>query len=291
MHWSTDVHHTLKYTYDNVHLLPKTSHLWILSGDPYRSSIVPFSSHKYQDQMNIHSLSVEQRSISNLFVTNDQARHKLFGSDFSDKKADRILDYSRPDRIVRNSHYNFLYPAILYENFDLLAKRRINRFIIPFQSNQQRDKEQISHSGISIEIPINGIFCINSILAYFDDLRYRRNSLGITKYGTIGVHSIEVHILPGSSFIMVQNNNIIGVDTKITLNTKSRVARPVVTYEIADEINLATLFPQDLLSERDNVQLRVINYILYGNGKPIRGISHTSIQYEVHASFVQVRGK
>nr|YP_009427900.1 RNA polymerase beta'' subunit [Kingdonia uniflora]ASV47776.1 RNA polymerase beta'' subunit [Kingdonia uniflora] len=413
MHWSTDVYHAPEYTYGNVHLLPKTSHLWILSGDPYRSSIVPFSLHKDQDQMNIHSLSVEQRSISKLSVTNDQARHKLFGSDFSDKKADRILDYSRPDRIVRNSHCNFLYPAILYENSDLLAKRRRNRFIIPFQSNQQREKEQISRSGISIEIPINGIFRRNSILAYFDDPRYRRNSSGITKYGTIGVHSIvkkedlieyrgtkevrpkyqmkidrfffipeEVHILPGSSSIMVRNNSIVGVDTQITLNTKSRVgglvrvekkkkkielkifsgdihfpgetdkiswysgilippgtrkenskesknflknwiyiqritpikkkyfvlARPVVTYEIADGINLATLFPQDLLPERDNVQLRVINYILYGNGKPIRGISQTSIQLvrtclvlnwdqdkkgssidEVHASFVQVR--
>ena len=43
-------------------------------------------------------------------------------------------------------------------------------------------------------------------------------------------------------------------------------------------INLATLFPPDLLQERDNVQLRVVNYILYGNGKPIRGISETDIQ-------------
>lgn len=54
--------------------------------------------------------------------------------------------------------------------------------------------------------------------------------------------------------------------------------RPVVTYEIADGINLATFFPQDLLQEGKNVQLRVVNYILYGNGKPIRGIYHTSIQ-------------
>ena len=83
--------------------------------------------------------------------------------------------------------------------------------------------------------------------------------------------------------------------------------RPVVTYEIADGINLATLFPQDPLQERDNVQLRIVNYILYGNGKPIRGIYHTSLQLvrtclvlnwnqdrdgsieEVHASFVEVR--
>nr|ADD31155.1 RNA polymerase beta'' subunit protein [Meliosma aff. cuneifolia Moore 333] len=412
MHWSTDVYHAPEYTYGNVHLLPKTSHLWILSGGPCRSSIAPFSLHKDQDQINLHSLSVERRSISNLSVTNDQVRHKLFSSDLSGKKRGRILDYSGPDRIICNDHCNFRYPTTLHENSDLLAKRRRNRFIIPFQSNQEREKELMLCSGISIEIPINGLFRRNSILAYFDDPRYRRNSSGITKYGTIEVHSIlkkedlieyrrvkefrpkyqmkvdrfffipeEVHILPGSSSIMVQNNSIIGVDTRITLNTRSRVGglvrverkkkkielkifsgdihfpgetdkisrhsgilippgtkkknskeskkwknwiyvqritptkkkyfvlvRPVVTYEIADGINLATLFPQDLLQERDNVQLRVVNYILYGNGKPIRGISHTSIQLvrtclvlnwdqdkkdssieEVHASCVEVR--
>nr|WVH32259.1 RNA polymerase beta'' subunit [Exbucklandia longipetala] len=416
MHWSTDVYHAPEFTYGNVHLLPKTSHLWILSGGSCRSSVVPFSLHKDQDQMNVHSLSVERRFISNLSVTNDQVRHKLFSfsSDLSGKKEGGIPDYSELNRMICTGHCNLIYPAILRENSDLLAKRRRNRFIIPFQSIQEREKEQMPHSdsGISIEIPINGIFRRNSILAYFDDPRYRRNSSGITKYGTIEVHSIvkkqdlieyrgvkefkpryqmkvdrfffipeEVHILPGSSFIMVRNNSIIGVDTRITLNTRSRVGglvrverkkrgielkifsgdihfpgetdkiarhsgilippgtgktnskeskklknwiyvqritptkkkyfvlvRPVVTYEIADGINLATLFPQDLLQERDNMKLRVVNYILYGNGKPIRGIYDTSIQLvrtclvlnwdqdkksssigEAYASFVEVR--
>ena len=45
-------------------------------------------------------------------------------------------------------------------------------------------------SGILIEIPINGIFHRNNILAYFDDPQYRRNNSGITKYGTIEAHSI-----------------------------------------------------------------------------------------------------
>nr|YP_009662093.1 RNA polymerase beta' subunit [Mitella diphylla]QCU47205.1 RNA polymerase beta' subunit [Mitella diphylla] len=410
MHWSTDVYHAPEFTYGNVHLLPKTSHLWILSGSSCRSNVVPFSLHKDQDQLNVHSLSVERKYISNLSVTNDQVRHKLFSSDRSGK---RIPDYSELNRIICTDHCNFIYPAILHENYDLLSKRRKNRLIIPFQSIQEREKEQMPHSdsGISIEIPINGIFRKNSILAYFDDPRYRRNSSGITKYGTIEVHSIvkkedlieyrggkefkpryqmqvdrfffipeEVHILPGSSSIMVRNNSIIGVSTRITLNKRSRVGglvrmerkkkgielkifsgdiyfpgetdkiarhsgilippgtgktnskeskklknwlyvqritptkkkyfvlvRPVVTYEIADGINLATLFPEDPLQERDNMKLRVVNYILYGNGKPIRGISDTSIQLvrtclvlnwdqdkksssvgEAHASFVEV---
>jgi len=86
------------------------------------------------------------------------------------------------------------------------------------------------------------------------------------------------------------------------------LVRPVVTYEITDGINLATLFPQDLLQERDNVRLQVVNYIFYGNGKATREISDTNIQLvrtclvlnwnqdkksssieEAGASFVEVR--
>nr|YP_010760549.1 RNA polymerase beta'' subunit [Entada phaseoloides]WEY34865.1 RNA polymerase beta'' subunit [Entada phaseoloides] len=390
MHWSTDVYHAPEFTYSNVHILPKTSHLWILSGRSCRSGAISCSLHKDQDQMSIHSLSAGGRFFSNLVVSNDQVqvRHKFFSSNPSGKKKRGIPDYSGLNRIIGMGHFNFIYPAILHENSDLLAKRRRNRFIIPFQSIQERDKELMPPSGISIEIPINGIFRRNSILAYFDDPQYRKKSSGITKYSTIKyrtieVHSIfkkedlieyrgikelkpkyqmkvdrfffipeEVHILPESSSIMVQNNSIIGVDTPITVNIRSRVGglvrvekkkkriefqifsgdihfpgemdkisrhsgiliplgtvkkknsmeskkltnwiyvqwitpikkkyfvlvRPVIIYEIADGINLVKLFPQDLLQEKDNLELKVVNYILYGNGKPIQGISDTSIQ-------------
>nr|YP_009635160.1 RNA polymerase beta subunit [Chionanthus brassii]QBS50269.1 RNA polymerase beta subunit [Chionanthus brassii]QBS50358.1 RNA polymerase beta subunit [Chionanthus brassii] len=413
MHWSTDVYHPPEFTYGNVHLLPKTSHLWILLGGPCRSSLVSLSLHKDQDQINAHSRSVKRRYTSNLSETNDPERQKLFSSYFygKKKKEDRISDYSDLNRIRCNGRCNLIYPTILHQNSDLFSKRRRNRFIIPLQSIQERENELMPPSGISIEIPPNGIFRRNSILAYFDDPRYRRKSSGITKYGTIEMHSIvkkedlieyrgvkafrpkyqmkvdrfffipeEVHILPGSSSIMVRNNSLIGVDTQITLNIRSRVGgfvrverkkkrielkifsgdihfpgetdkisrhsgvlippgtgkrnskeskkwknwiyvqritpskkkyfvlvRLVVTYEITDGINLATLFPPDLLQERDNVQLRVVNYILYGNGKPIRGISDTDIQLvrtclvlnwdqdkkksssEARASFVEIR--
>nr|ARD04607.1 RNA polymerase beta' subunit [Holodiscus discolor] len=417
MHWSTDVYHAPEFTYSNVHLLPKTSHLWILSGGSCGSSAVPFSLHKDQDQTNVHSLSAEGRYISSLSVNtvnNDQVKHKSLN--LSGKKESSIPDYSELNRIIYTGHCNLIFPAILHDNSDffLLTKRRRNRFIIPFQSIQEREKELMSRPAISIEIPINGIFRRNSILAYFDDPQYRRKSSGITKYGTVGLHSIfkkedlieyrgvkefkpkyqmkvdrfffipeEVHIFPESSAIMVRNNSIIGIDTLITLNTRSRVGglvrmerkkkrielkifsgdihlpgemdkifrhsgilippgtvkknskeskqsknwiyaqwitptkkkyfflvRPVIIYEIADGINLATLFPPDPLRERDNLEFRVVNYILYGNGKPSRGISGTSIQLvrtclmlnwdqdkknsfikEAHASFVEVSAK
>nr|YP_009266695.1 RNA polymerase beta' subunit [Erythroxylum novogranatense]ANK79159.1 RNA polymerase beta' subunit [Erythroxylum novogranatense] len=410
MHWSTNVYHTPEFTYSNIHLLPKTSHLWILSGGSCRSSIAPFSLHKDQDQISVHSLSVERRNISRPSLNNDQVKHKFFSSDLPGKKESAISDYSELNRIICTGYCNRIYPAIPHENSDLLAKRRRNRFIIPLQSIQEREKELMPCSGISIEIPI-GIFRRNSIFAYFDDPQYRRNSLGITKYGDVGVHSIvtkenlieyqgvkefkpkyhtkvdrfffipeEIYIFPESYSLMVRNNSIIGVDTQITLNTRSRVAglvrvertkkkielkilsgdiyfpgetdkisrhsgilispgtikthfkeakkaknwiyvqritptkkkffvlvRPVIIYEMADSINLETLFPQDLLQEKDNLKLRVVNYILCGNGKLIRGISDTSIQLvrtclvliwdqdkkgflveEAHPSFVEV---
>lgn len=411
MHWSTNVYHAPEYPYGNIHLLPKTSHLWILAGASRRSSIVSFSLHKDQDQMNVHSFSAEEKYIYifDLSMTNHRVKHKLL--DTSGKKNREILEYSISDRIISNGHWNFISPSILEENLDFLAKRRRNRFIIPLQYDQEREKELIPCFDISIEIPINGILRGNSILAYFDDPVYRKNSSGITKYGTVEVDSIvkkedlieyrgtkefnqiqikvdrfffipeEVHILPGSSSIMVRNNSLIGVHTRLTLNTRSKIGglvrverkkksielkifsgnihfpgetdkisrhsgilippgtgkknfneskkelknwiyvqritptkkkyfvsvRPVVTYEIADGINLATLFPQDLLQEKDNVQLRVVNYIHYGNGKSIRGIYHTSSQLVrtclvlnwdqeqndsiegVHTSFIEVR--
>nr|YP_010187864.1 RNA polymerase beta'' subunit [Bulbophyllum reptans]YP_010517335.1 RNA polymerase beta'' subunit [Calanthe brevicornu]YP_010517422.1 RNA polymerase beta'' subunit [Calanthe ecarinata]YP_010517683.1 RNA polymerase beta'' subunit [Calanthe tricarinata]YP_010979866.1 RNA polymerase beta'' subunit [Calanthe yaoshanensis]QZN07802.1 RNA polymerase beta'' subunit [Calanthe griffithii]QZJ45744.1 RNA polymerase beta'' subunit [Bulbophyllum reptans]UXN48182.1 RNA polymerase beta'' subunit [Calanthe len=414
MHWSTDGYHATEYPYSNVHLLPKTSHLWILAGGLCRSNIVSFSLHKDQDQMNANSFSLEERYIFDLSLTNDQVRHKLL--DTFGKKYREIFDYSKPYRIISKGHCNLIEPSTYIRQENSLAKKRRNRFVIPLQYDQEQEKKLIPCFGISIQIPINGILRRNSIIAYFDDPRYRRSSSGITKYGIVEVDSIvkkedlieyrgakefspkyqmqmkvdrfffipeEVHILPGSSPIMVRNNSIIGVDTRLALNinTRSRIGglvrverkkksmelkifsgdihfsgevdkisrhsgilippgmekknykgskklknwiyvqritptkkkyfvlvRPVVTYEIADGINLATLFSQDLLQEKDNVQLRIVNYILYGNGKSIRGISHTSIQLvraclvltwdqekkssieeEVHASFVEIR--
>ena len=46
--------------------------------------------------------------------------------------------------------------------------------------------------------------------------------------------------------------------------------RPVILYEIADRINLVKLFHQDLFQERYYLELKVINYIISGNGKSIR---------------------
>ena len=62
-------------------------------------------------------------------VNNDQVRHQLVRSDFSDKKEDGILDYSGFNRIIGIGHCNLIHPAILHKNYDLLAKWRRNQFL------------------------------------------------------------------------------------------------------------------------------------------------------------------
>ncbi|KAJ0657471.1 DNA-directed RNA polymerase subunit beta'' [Helianthus annuus] len=85
---------------------------------------------------------------------------------------------------------NLIYLGILDRNSDLLAKRRINRVIIPLDSIQEGKNQLIPSSGISIEIPRNGILRRNSILAYFGDPRYTRKSSGLTRYETRELNSI-----------------------------------------------------------------------------------------------------
>nr|AUT83177.1 RpoC2 [Campanula rapunculoides] len=380
MHWNTAVYHAPELKYGNVHLLPKTSHLWILVGEPWKSSLVCLSIHKDQDQMNAHSRSGKRIYISNPSVTNNEMRPKFFSSEFSGKRGDGSPNYSELNRIRCTGSSNLRSTASLDENSDLLAKRRRNRFLIPLQSIQELENDLRPSSAISIEIPRNGIFRKNSILAYFDDPRYRISNSGIVEYGTIEMDSIfkkedfieyrgvaelrtkdqivdrffflpeEVHILPESSSLMVRHNSIIGVDTQITLKTRSRVGglvqverkinrielrifsgdihfpgktdkisphssvlipprtgktnskeyknlknwlyiqqlrltkkkyfvliRPVGIYERTGGINLVRLLPTDLLQEKDNVQLQIVNSIFYA-GNRIRLISATNIQ-------------
>nr|YP_010233676.1 RNA polymerase beta'' subunit [Juncus effusus]QSZ78344.1 RNA polymerase beta'' subunit [Juncus effusus] len=189
MHWSTDVYHATKHKYSNVHLLPKTNYLWILEGSPYRFDRVSFSLYKDQDKINVDSFSIEGRDISDLSITNDQVRYKFLNT--SGEKDRKFDDYSRPAQIISNDCWNFIYPSILQENSYFLAKKRRNRFIIPLQFNKEQDNEPIPCFAISMKIPIKGILHRTSILTYFDDLRYRRSSSGITQCGMDSIKEKE----------------------------------------------------------------------------------------------------
>ena len=43
--------------------------------------------------------------------------------------------------------------------------------------------------------------------------------------------------------------------------------------------NLATLFPQDLLQEENNLQIRLVNFISHENSKLTQRIYHTNSQF------------
>nr|YP_010567141.1 RNA polymerase beta'' subunit [Vallisneria denseserrulata x Vallisneria spiralis]UZC33369.1 RNA polymerase beta'' subunit [Vallisneria denseserrulata x Vallisneria spiralis] len=423
MHWNQNVNHVPKERMSNVHLSSKTSHLWILVVDTCRSSrVLSFSFHKDQDQIHTHFFSMEEKFISHS-STAKSLMHPFSSSDPSGEKKGGVLDYdySRSDELISESQRNFIYPSIFQENYDFLGKSRRNKFIIPLQYyNQERKKEFIPSFGISMEIPINGIFDRNIVFASCNDPRYRttsHSSSRIIQYDFIKVDPIgkeekedsmedgktkefhmeyqmevdrfllipeTIYFFPRSMPIMVQNNSLIEVGTQITFYTRSRVsglarvqrkekeiqltifsgnihfpadrktdkkifrhssifisggrrkehfkeskqtkngiyvqgitltknkyfllARPVVTYQITDGIQFPTFFPQDPLQERGNVQLRIANYILYGNNKLIPGFyprsqfvrtclvlnwdqeTNSSLE-EVHASFVEIRTK
>lgn len=262
MHWSTNAEP--EYPYGNVHILSKTSHLWILAASTCRSGKVSFSLHKDQDQINAHFCSIEEKDISDSSMTKGWVRHQLSSSNPSDENKDGVLYYSRSEKILPKGQWNFLYPSIFQENSDFLGKSRRNRFLIPFQ--YQKNKF-IPCFRISIKIPIHGILGRkNSIFAYCADPRYRirssgiiqstpfpysirkrkRNSMlkklnkgdftefqGIKGWNPKDERKIEqfcfipekkVHILPESSCIMVRNNSIIGVYRRITSTKISRVS-------------------------------------------------------------------
>ncbi|CAN6446908.1 unnamed protein product [Victoria cruziana] len=214
MHWSTGVYRAPQYTHGNVHFLPKTSHLWTLLG--------------------VHT--------------------NYLCSDPLMRKGRRISDYAAgSERVISNGDGDLLYPAILRENFYLLAKRRRNRFIIPFQYDQEREKELIPHSctSITVEIPANGILCRNKGL-----IEYRRPKESRPKYqmkvDRFFVIPEEVHILPGPSSIMLRNNSIIGVDTRITFNTRSQIAEVRANDLIRYFIRIDLVKPPILYTKKRN---------------------------------------
>nr|KYP47315.1 DNA-directed RNA polymerase subunit beta'' [Cajanus cajan] len=110
--------------------------------------------------MSIHFLSTRERDIYNLLLRNDQVRYKLFCFKPSDKKEKRILDYSIFNQIICIDHCNFTHPSILYDTTYLLAKRRINRVIIPkYQIKVDRFFKKMK----------NGIYVVQQSLSQNDE--------------------------------------------------------------------------------------------------------------------------
>nr|YP_009113666.1 RNA polymerase beta subunit-2 [Ceratozamia hildae]AFM54210.1 RpoC2 [Ceratozamia hildae]AFR13844.1 RNA polymerase beta subunit-2 [Ceratozamia hildae]BAR93451.1 RNA polymerase beta subunit-2 [Ceratozamia hildae] len=277
MHWSTNVCHAPEYAHGNVHLILRTSHLWVLSGGLHGSNVVPFSFHKDQDQVNVQLPLARHELLLDYSVNQDRMKHKLVDSNFS-RKEEKISSYSGVDRVISNEHWDSIYSTISSDDLNISGKKQRNRFIAPLRRryNKERGKRGIPRPNLFIKISRKGISRRNCIFAVLDDPQYRINSSGILKYGTIKVDSIgkkdnllgdqrargfrskekmkggrflfipeEVHILYESSSIMVQNNSILRAGTQITCNIESQVGGLVRIGKIKKKIEVRIL-PGDI---------------------------------------------
>ena len=79
-----------------------------------------------------------------------------------------------------------------------------------------------------------------------------------------------------------KRKNWVYVQRKKILKSKEKYfvsVRPTVAYEMDEGRNLATLFPQDLLQEENNLQIRLVNFISHENSKLTQRIYHTNSQF------------
>lgn len=94
-----------------------------------------------QDEINIDFFSIKRRFISSLSMNNDQTKDTLFNLIFSNKKKG---DYSGHNQTIGIGHCILLHPTNFHKHYDLLAKRRSNRFFIQIQLIQEQERELLS---------------------------------------------------------------------------------------------------------------------------------------------------
>eukprot|EP01018_Ginkgo_biloba_P040957 Gb_09032 [translate_table: standard] len=154
MHWSTNVCHAPENVHGNVHLILRTSYLWVLSGGLYESGVVPFPLYKDQDQVNIQFPLAKHKSLSDSSVNQDRVKHKSVDSNFSGKE-EKISGYSGIDRIMSNEHWDSIYSTVPFDNCKILGKKQRNRLIVPLQYDKEREKRRIPCPNSILRIPRN----------------------------------------------------------------------------------------------------------------------------------------
>eukprot|EP01018_Ginkgo_biloba_P012444 Gb_26285 [translate_table: standard] len=178
MHWSTNVCHAPENVHGNVHLILRTSYLWVLSGGLYESGAVPFPLYKDQDQVNIQFPLAKHKSLFDSSMNQDRVKHKSVDSNFS-RKEEKISGYSGIDRIMSNEHWDSIYSTIPFDNCKILGKKQRNRLIVPLRYDKEREKRRIPCPNSILRIPRNFLFQRNHILAVLDDPQYRVDKYGI----------------------------------------------------------------------------------------------------------------
>ncbi|BDD77239.1 RNA polymerase beta'' subunit (chloroplast) [Marchantia polymorpha subsp. ruderalis] len=241
MHWSTKVRHASEYIHSNIHLILKTCHIWILSGNFHnKNNELSVLFYKNQDKIDFQiSLTKEKNEFS--FVKN-KTQLNLFLFHFYLYKKNKIFIKSQLtnnilNKINNSKNYNFIlqeYNIKKNKNFYFLKNKNLT-------------------CPLFLKIQKNGVLKNNEIFAILDDPSYKVKNSGILKYGNIKVDLInqntnfedpqtklfrprysivkegnfffipeEVYILTQSlSSVFIKNNKFIQAGTFITSNIRS----------------------------------------------------------------------
>ncbi|KAG6540651.1 hypothetical protein Mapa_017983 [Marchantia paleacea] len=243
MHWSTKVRHASEYIHSNIHLILKTSHIWILSGNlNNKNNELSVLFYKNQDKIDLQISLTKEKSFFSFLENKNQLNLVLF--QFYLFKKNKIFFKSQLTNNILNKinnlkNYNFIlqeYNIKKNKNFFFFKKKNLT---CPFV----------------LKIQKNGFLKNDDIFAILDDPKYKLKKSGILKYGNIKVDLInkntsfedpktklfrprypiikegnfffipeEVHVLTQSlSSVFVKNNKFIQAGTPITLNINSNI--------------------------------------------------------------------
>nr|QYB18646.1 RNA polymerase beta'' subunit [Conocephalum conicum]QYB18733.1 RNA polymerase beta'' subunit [Conocephalum conicum] len=243
MHWSTKVRHASEYIHSNIHLIVKTSHIWVLSGK-LNHKFLDFSVFFYKNQDKIDlKISLTKEKLLFDFLENKNQLNLFLFYFFLFKKNKIFLKSELTNNILNHINNSKNYNLILQE---YTIKKNKNFYFL---------KNKNLTYPFFLKIPNNGIIKNNDIIAILDDPKYKLKNSGIIKYGNIQIDLIkknisfedtkttlfrprypiikegnffvipeEVHRLNQSlSSIFIKNNKIIQAGTPISFNLNSNI--------------------------------------------------------------------
>nr|QYB18296.1 RNA polymerase beta'' subunit [Sphaerocarpos texanus] len=244
MHWSSKVRHVSEYIHSNIHLILKTCHIWVLSGNIY-NKINEFSVlfYKNQDKIDFQISLTKEKSFLFFFQNKNQLNVYLFY--FYLFKKNKIFLKSKYINNVLNKMTNSRNYNLILDEYNV--KKRKNFFFL--------QKKKLTYP-FFLNIQKNGILKNNDIFAILDDSKYKLTKPGILKYGNIKVDLInknicfedprtklfrpryqiikegnfffipeEIHVLTQSlSSFFIKNNKFIQAGTPISLNINSSIS-------------------------------------------------------------------
>nr|QWW93171.1 RNA polymerase beta'' subunit [Lunularia cruciata] len=244
MHWSTKVRHASEYIHSNIHLILKTCHIWVLSGNFYnKNNELSVLFYKNQDKIDFQIDITKEKSLFSFLENKVQLNLCLLN--FYLYKKNKIFQKSK----------------VIYTIFNKINKSKNSNFILQDYKIEKKKKNFVLKKKnltcpFFLKIKKNGILKNNDIFAILDDPKYQLKKSGILKYGNIKVDLIskntcfedpkttlfrprypiikegnfffipeEVHILTQSlSSIFLKNNKFIQAGTPITLNINSSIS-------------------------------------------------------------------